>query len=344
MKVFDWLVVGAGAGGVVSIGKLLDQGINPENICWIDPEFNAGDLGKSWYNVSSNTDVSLFTSFFEGFQSFNYDKFDSPLKSLDQNNKCQLIHAADALKWVTSQLIEKVRTIKGKVESIHSIKSAAWQVTGKQVDVKAKKIILAQGSDANKLTYSTKVIPLEVALNKALLTKEELKNKNVAVFGSSHSAVIIMQSLLEQGANVLNFYRSPLVYAVNMGDWLLHDGTGLKGKTAEWARENLHSQTPLKLQRYLSNDANVEKYLPSCDYAVYATGFKKRSIQIDDVEANEYDPRNGIIAPGIFGIGIAYPELAPDPYGHQEYHVGLYKFMKLINRVFPLWQVYPETI
>ncbi|MDC0535476.1 FAD-dependent oxidoreductase [Francisellaceae bacterium] len=344
METFDWLVVGAGAAGIASIGKLLDEGIQPKKIAWIDPEFNAGDLGKYWSNVSSNTDVSLFTKFFNQYSCFNYAAFNSPLKTFDQNDKCQLIHAADALKWVTSQLIDKVNVIKGKVDQLKSIQGCAWQVKGNGVDLIAKKVILAQGSDANTLNFDTKIIPLDIALNKDKLQKQKLKNKKVAVFGSSHSAVIIIQSLLEQGAEVANFYRSPLVYAVNMGDWLLHDGTGLKGKTAEWAKENLHSHTQKNLKRYLSNKSNIDKYLPVCDYAVYATGFKKRAIKVDDVSADDYDPRNGIIAPGVFGVGIAYPELATDPYGHQEYHVGLYKFMKLIDRVFPLWQVYPQAI
>jgi len=339
---YDWTVIGAGAGGVASIGKLLDSGIKPEKICWIDHDFQAGDLGKYWDKVSSNTAVNLFTKFFEAFKSFNYDQCESSLKNLDQKSTCELSHAAQTLKWVTNHLMLKVNTVKSKVNSIRSIKDCAWHINGKNLDINSKKIILAQGSEPQCLPYTANTIPLNIALNVEKLSQKNLKGKQVAVFGSSHSAIIIIRSLLEQGASVINFYRSPLVYAINMGDWILHDGTGLKGKTAEWAKENVHSNTSQDLQRVLSIESNIKEYLPKCDYVVYATGFSKRHIKIDDVIEPVYDCSNGIIASGIFGIGLAYPELVKDAYGHMEYHVGLYKFMNYIDRVFPLWDIYPQ--
>ncbi len=44
----------------------------------------------------------------------------------------------------------------------------------------------------------------------------------------------------------------------------------------------------------------------------------------------------GIIGPGLFGLGIAYPELKTDPSGNTESQVGLWKFIVYLNKVLPL--------
>lgn len=58
-KTFQWAIVGAGPAGIAAIGKLLDYGITPADILWLDPAFKVGDLGQLWQNVSSNTIVPV---------------------------------------------------------------------------------------------------------------------------------------------------------------------------------------------------------------------------------------------------------------------------------------------
>jgi hypothetical protein len=48
----------------------------------------------------------------------------------------------------------------------------------------------------------------------------------------------------------------------------------------------------------------------------------------------------GIRGPGLFGLGIAYPEVKTDPLGSVEYQVGLWKFMVYLNKVMPVWFKY----
>ncbi len=343
---YDWVIVGAGTAGIAALGKLLDEGNDPQKICWIDPEFNAGDLGKSWYKVSSNTKVSLFTDYFKTFKAFEYDQNSDSMSQLDSEKTCELSYAANTLKATTQKLIEKVQTIKGFVTQLKSGANCTWQIIGKDIDVHTQKVILAVGSEPNALPYSTPVLPMETALNPDKLSSLDLQDKNIAIFGSSHSAVIVVQSLLKLNANVFNFYRSPTAYALPMsnenGNWVLHDNTGLKGQTAEWAKANLYHHSTPKLKRYYSNPENIDEFLPQCDFAIYATGFTKRHIKIDDLTNHTYNAHNGIIAPGVYGIGIAYPEEVKDPYGHTEYNVGMYKFIKYLNRIFPIWEAYPN--
>lgn len=70
MSEYVWTVVGAGPAGIAAVGKLIDHGVLPASIAWIDPEFTAGDLGAKWRAVPSNTSVKLFINYLTGADSF----------------------------------------------------------------------------------------------------------------------------------------------------------------------------------------------------------------------------------------------------------------------------------
>jgi len=158
------------------------------------------------------------------------------------------------------------------------------------------------------------------------------------VFGSSHSAVLAIRNLLEAGTGrVINFSRSPLRYAVDYGDWILYDNTGLKGKTAEWARREMERVPPDRLLRVGADDLTISQYLPTCTKVVYGIGFEPRRLRVEGADPTGYDQTNGVIAPGLFGCGIAFPERIRDRAGNVEFNVGLLKFAKFLDRVVPVW-------
>ena len=76
---------------------------------------------------------------------------------------------------------------------------------------------------------------------------------------------------------------------------------------------------------------------PISRHTIYATGFQKRLIPVEGMQTLAYNDRSGIIAPGLFGLGIAFPEAKVDRYGTLEYRVGLWKFMEYLNLVMPIW-------
>ena len=137
---------------------------------------------------------------------------------------------------------------------------------------------------------------------------------------------------------VINFYRSPLRYAVYLDDWILFDDTGLKGQAAAWARENIDGVYPDRLERCWVGSPDFAEKVAACDRVVYTVGFERRTLpETKQWGQLDYDPTNGILAPGLFGRGIAFPAYTTDPYGYGEYRVGLKKFMDHLNRVLPLW-------
>ena len=212
-----------------------------------------------------------------------------------------------------------------------------------QQPVASENVVLAVGAVPKKLSYAhLDEIPVEVALDPEKLAQLALEGATVAVFGSSHSSMIALPHLLRHPvAKVINFYRSPLKYAVYLDDWILFDDTGLKGQAAVWARENIDGDLPERLERCWVSSPEFDEKLAECDRAVYTVGFERRKLpETPQWGELEYNQQNGILAPGLFGLGIAFPEYAEDPYGFGQYRVGLQKFMDYLNAVLPLWLVY----
>lgn len=63
-------------------------------------------------------------------------------------------------------------------------------------------------------------------------------------------------------------------------------------------------------------------------------------MQIVWTNRSKHNDKSGIIAHGLFGCGIAFPETTIDLFANVEISVGLWKFMNYLNRVIPVWQKY----
>jgi len=342
--IYSWCVIGAGPAGIAAVGKLIDFGVSENDILWIDPSFSVGDLGSKWYNVSSNTKVDLFIRFLKECSSFSYGDAQEQftINELPPHETCLLGEVATPLQWITNHLIEKVTPLKDKVLSLHQGKDG-WVITGKKEEQQASKVILATGAEPRHLSYpELEVIPLHVALNPEKLKEAVQPEDTIAVFGASHSGVLILENLLNANPKeVYNFYRSSHLYAVDMGKWILFDNTGLKGRAAVWAKENLDGIPPQKLHRCHVEKGEFEDQLARCNKVVYAVGFTPRQVPTIEPYPNpKYQETTGIIAPGLFGCGIAYPQAYIDPFGNKEHRVGLWKFMDYLNTVVPLWLKY----
>ncbi|MCF6765418.1 FAD-dependent oxidoreductase [Thiotrichales bacterium 19S3-7] len=345
-KTYLWCVIGGGPAGITAIGKLIDQGISVKSILWLSDHFDVGDIGLRWQEVPSNTKVSVFLNYLNSVKSFEFDQIQGqfPISLMDKNQCCHLGDVYQPLQRISNQLIDKVDAIECSVEGIVQQQNK-WQINTTLDNVfYAEKVIFAQGAQANQLGYDNKILALEDVLNESKLSQLKT-DKKVAVFGSSHSGILAIKNLLTYGFDVINFYRSPIRYALEMDNWILYDNTGLKGPVAQWARLNLHQSNQVHQQtsqclRLLSDEATVNRYLVECDYVVYATGFHRRVITIDGYPFNHYCQRTGIIAPGVFGVGIAYPQLVQSPLGTLEGNVGLWKFSQYLDQVMPIWLQY----
>lgn len=309
----------------------------------MDPHFEVGDLGDKWRSVSSNTKVDLFLRFLMDCKSFCYDKCPEKflLGSLNPDDTCLLKHVAEPLLWVTRQLKEKVQVFKEMAIALN-LQNKYWEVKTSQNSLFSKNVVLAIGCEAKSLNYpTTEEISLKEALDPEKLAKKVKSGDTIGVFGSSHSAILILANLVALKANVINFYRSPHLYAFDLGDWILFDNTGLKGFAATWAKQHLDGNYPDNFKRVLTSDHKFDEYLALCNKAIYAVGFEQRKVPVlEQYETLSYNNKTGIIAPGLFGFGIAFPQAQFDPMMNLEHRVGLWKFMDYLNTILPIWQRY----
>ena len=332
-----WAVIGAGVAGISAIGALLDHGVPAKDIAWIDPYFNAGDLGTNWAHVSSNTTVNDFNNALSECAAFDYAEHKQKFKldTLEADKTCLLENVVEPLLWLTKNLKAKVNCYKNTV--VELTENNGWELNFGNNSIYAEKIILTTGSEEKTLSVHSAEQTL-ISLKDALDTKFWAKktDKPIAVFGSSHSAMIIIKNILEQGGKVINFYRSPLRFAKKFADWTLYDNTGLKGATAKWVQTELTKYSD-KIERYYSSTDNISLHLQQCDLISYAVGFKPRFIPINGHLFTEYDQYHGIVANNLYATGIAFPRRVIYPTGYSELNVGFLKFVRDLKVLLPIW-------
>ncbi|KAI5065847.1 hypothetical protein GOP47_0018471 [Adiantum capillus-veneris] len=305
---YEWCVVGAGPAGIATVGLLLDSSVPPSALLWIDPSFSVGDFGTRWRFVSSNTNVGLFLRFYQRcrsfgfpFESFNNNTRRYAIEDLPEKQTCSLDVAAEPLRDVTHTLRQKVHSVVGEVSQLRE-KDAKWEclLSSSVIEASsflANNVVLATGAVPRSLPFHQAYplideIPIATALNPSALVASVSADDTIAIFGSSHSAIILIRTLLEQSSakKVINFYREPL-------------------------KENLHGKLPDRLVRVLSDDTSTAEHLPCCTKVIYATGFERRELPKGIVglpSSYTYNAHCGVIAPGLFGCGIGYPEQKAD--------------------------------
>ena len=193
----------------------------------------------------------------------------------------------------------------------------------------------------------------------------------VAIIGGSHSGILTCRNfyeLVQEGRidlSIVNFRRSPIKYAIYTEDGIINDNSGLKGATADWAKEVLESDSNPdgKVIQQIDTSRNEDElylqHLPGCTHIVYATGYERNSVprlylgyqRIDqdlefdmhtsgfllDVAGKDGDKTERGLVKGLFGCGIAFPEEVEDPAGNIEAAVGVAKFFKFAERVKSDW-------
>ncbi len=218
--IYKWAVVGSGPAGIAAVGKLLDHKVAPEQILWIAPEFQVGDLGLLWRNVSSNTKVKYFTGFLLEASSFGYNKFASNyfLSQLDPEHTCTLNEVVEPLQEITKHLAQQVTTQKTMAHQL-SLADRCWSLVTHLGIFQAESVILATGSVPSSLNYpGIDVLAFDTAIDRKKLEKSISLDKTYAVFGSSHSAIIILRHLVELGVKkVINFLSITLSLCYRYG-------------------------------------------------------------------------------------------------------------------------------
>ena len=311
-----------GPAGIVSVAELFDRGVDKASIAWIDPAFKVGDLGTHWRYVSSNTPVESFTKVYRDFDSFEYNPEAKKyfIDQLEPNKRCPLMVAAQPLQDFTEQFRQQITSFTDLAIKL-SMQGDAWLVTmASGQTIKTKKVILALGAEAKELPFPNKeVIPLTTAANPGLITKAITKDDVIAVFGAYQSARTVEENLAKTDAKqIYHFYRSKREFNGHVGSLDLEERV-----------------IPVE-----ATPDNMLKYMPLCNKVIYAVGFERRHVSIEGLpEDYTYDYATGRIAPGVYGLGLAFPEVMLHSHGRPEYKISAVRpFAKHLKEIFPEWQ------
>lgn len=330
---FQWAIIGAGPAGIIAAAVLRDLGTPDNAITLVDPEFNAGRMGAFYSNVPGNAkvkDVIDFLTCSKTFQEISCPAFDI-LYTMDPEFEYSLKYIVEPLIAITKHLCSKLECQKATLTSL-SFENDVWRVGTTQKIFTASHVILATGSHPKRLDYECKQeIILDQALDKPYLATAVGKDDTVAVVGSGQSAILLLKYLTEViVGRVINFYKKPIDFD--------NPESGLKGITAKWAQEVLLKKPPVNLLRLLNTPEALQAWLPICTKIIYAIGFERNEIPlIGDAAQINFDDRNGIIGPRLFGIGIAFPEKIEDEAGNLTARIGLLSFMEYAQEILPQW-------
>ncbi|MBX9642053.1 MAG: FAD/NAD(P)-binding protein, partial [Mycobacteriaceae bacterium] len=176
MEPYAWTVVGAGPAGIAAVGRLLDHGTPDDQIGWIDPAFAAGDLGRKWRAVSSNTIAGTFLEYLNGSKAFRFSEAPpTPLKEVDPDETCALALVADPLQWVTGRLRERVKILQTTATAL-TLTQRRWRIETELGEVESHNVVLAVGAVPKSLSYPhLEEIPVDVALDPERLADQQLE-------------------------------------------------------------------------------------------------------------------------------------------------------------------------
>ncbi|KIX10455.1 uncharacterized protein Z518_01538 [Rhinocladiella mackenziei CBS 650.93] len=383
-KTYGAVVVGGGGAGIAAVGALLHFH-KAMPIAWIDPDFIGGRISKRYRDVSSNTKTSWFLEYARAFEPFRQVVSSTPkpnaisvLEELNQNRGCRLAYAADMLEMLTRGLLRfpNIDAWSGRVaQADFKNTSSLWSLHLGSADtpfkqrIRSRSLVVCTGSSPTTISLPTSSIclDLDVVLDRRKLRSSlpaTDKDVVVGVIGTSHSAIVAIMNLYELATGthpclrIKWFARGALSYAVEMDGWILRDNTGLKGASADFAREHLEedklSHSPVgryvtKIQCPDAANESMRPQLSTCTRIVQAIGFTRDPLPRLTLDGNElkgitHDPVTGLLKddkgrniPHLYGAGIAFPERVTDPAGNTEMAVGLWKFIKYLNRVAPSW-------
>lgn len=330
---YQWAIIGAGPAGIMVLGVLLDLGTDPKDILWVDPEFNVGRMGHYYANVPSNTKTKHFIECLNSCQTFLDAQSPALEKLYDLNPELEypLKVIVEPLQEVTDYLRTLIKSDTARLCSL-SFEKNVWRVGTTDACFTAAHVILATGSHPKKPDYNcVNEIPLDIALDKELLAAEVTIDDTIAVVGSGQSAILLLKHLSELAVGrMINFYLHPINFN--------HPETGLKGSTARWARDILLKTPPTNLIRMINSCEVLKAWLPICTKIIYAVGFERNELPpIAHAPYINFDDRNGIIGPRLFGIGIAFPEKYEDEKGKLVSKIGLLNFMEYAHAMVPTW-------
>ena len=331
----DYIILGGGLSGIITL-SIIHNKYPSKTIGWIDNNnFTGGDLVK-YPEVPANTPYPVLVKFIEKiYNNINFARSSDEICNLVDNGIFKLKCLAKELKIISNHIrtLKNVTMINDYINRMEYIDNT-WGVYGELNNYSSTRVVICNGSIHKKLNYNIPAIPVEIALNPEKLRKLDIKNKKLAVFGNSHSGILILKNLYDLSCNhVTNIIKTSIkIPYMDENNIEIYQESGIRGVGLEWANKFMvpENKTNIKIVKYTDFDQ------ASYDYVIYSIGLVRRnlSIKINDTPLI-IDPafnETGLLSKNLYGLGVAYPEYYILN-GDTEYKVGIGGFFQRATKI-----------
>lgn len=329
-------IVGCGTSGILVILELIRQGISPKQIVIIDPYFDGGSLIRKWGSIQSNTRWDQIRDCM-----IQYTSAKEPIDALNLRYTAEQTVLLSDLGWLLHQaMLPYLSDIQTHIDCCTKVfyenSKPVLQVLDQSISCDL--VFLCQGGKQKTVDCGKPIIPIEIALDPALLKRYIKPGQLVSVFGTAHSGTLVMKHLHDCGANVIGFYKSSTPF------FFARDGNydGIKQESADIADrilankyENIQLFSTQNL-KYVIQSVSKSAWVVSC------AGFDISPIDLKDetgsfIDSLKYSPQTGQIYKSIYGFGLAYP-------GITEIDSKIYKDISIPSFVQQIQRCLPEIL
>lgn len=325
-------IVGAGPAGCFFLACLPPEQL--QNVRVFERACVGGDLCRYYGEVVANLTRAEMSKAFRAVP--QWSQVALPILDKYAEDECpRLADVCFQLRLLMKPILAQVKFHAEDVLEVRHI-VGGWAIKTPTATFEFQQVVLCTGATPRVLHYPKPHIPLEMALTPSLLSTYLQGGEHIVVFGTSHSGTLILRNLRRIGCKATAVYHgeTPFRWARN------HDPEGLKQESAVIADEIVAGTWGSLTPTLLSTSSSVElvRAVMDADYLIYATGFVGRHPRIlgfDGRDVETFDPTTALIAPGIWGFGIAYPSLYEKPRGGQAPDIGFMGFVSHILKCIP---------
>ena len=325
----EYTVIGGGIAGIISVSVLYNK-YPDSTIKWIDnKDFNAGDLIK-YPEVPANTPFKVLVKFIEDIYSLlGFNRSISEVCDLIDGKIFKLGCLTKELVIISNfiKTLPRVEIVNDHINEI-SYKDQLWELEGLKTNFTTEKLVLTTGCVHKKLNYTIPEIPIDIALNPLKLNQLDIKDKNIVVFGNSHSGILVLKNLFDMGCkNITNIVKESIRIPYFNEDGIeVYQESGIRGIGLQWAKENLTPENKTNIR--IINFTNIKNL--DFDYVIYSVGLKKRHLEINYNGEEQYSieesNKTGLLSKHLYGLGVAFPSFY-NLNGDIEYEIGMAGFL-----------------
>lgn len=328
-KVYSYCILGFGIAGQILALELRKQGILEKDILILDETFLGGDLSLIYSSVLSNTPWWKTKQALLEYSPWS-DIWCQAIEYEDSN--CTPVsYITKACLDTALQAISKADMYSTHIQSIE-YKDTKWVLSSIKNTFYTETLFLTIGGQPKYIDIPKPTIPLSIALDLNKLQPFLKKAESISVFGTSHSGILAIQSILKVNSTIPIYaiYKgvSPFVFE-SEGHY-----SGLKEDSAQFAKEIQEGKYPTVTCISWSDPLEIHNALLKSSACILAIGFEAKTPFGHQFKSYSHTTAKLDAGPRLYGFGMAYP--GKTEFNGKEYEdSSVLSFQSQIKRCLP---------